>query len=123
MGQPVKLPHDLVTDAREVADLSERSIAGQIAYWANLGRAIEPLLNGDLALALKKQAATRPLSACLEEIDTPAMHARLRQVLDSRPYPHFEAADQPGCVTKIDADGTRTVGKFIKGQFRALVPA
>ncbi len=37
----VKLPSTLVQDAREVAVVMRRSVAGQIEYWAALGRAAE----------------------------------------------------------------------------------
>jgi ParD-like antitoxin of type II bacterial toxin-antitoxin system len=46
MSQPVKLSDELVLDARLTAEIAERSIAGQIEFWAQLGRAIEPLLEG-----------------------------------------------------------------------------
>jgi hypothetical protein len=36
MSQPVKLSDDLVLDARLVGELLERSIAGQIEFWAQL---------------------------------------------------------------------------------------
>ncbi len=53
MGQPVKLSDELVDDARAVVPFSQRSIAGQIEFWAGLGKSIEPLLRGDLALAVQ----------------------------------------------------------------------
>jgi hypothetical protein len=37
----VKLPSQLVDEARREAELLHRSIAGQIEHWARLGRAIE----------------------------------------------------------------------------------
>ena len=44
MSQPVKLSDALVLDARLAGQALERSIAGQVEFWARLGRAIEPLL-------------------------------------------------------------------------------
>ena len=52
MNQPVKLSADLVLDARLIGQAVRRSIAGQIEYWANMGRALEPLLQGGVALGL-----------------------------------------------------------------------
>ncbi|MFN5273219.1 MAG: TA system antitoxin ParD family protein [Planctomycetota bacterium] len=52
MSQPVKLSDELVDDARAVVPFSQRSIAGQIEFWAGLGKSIEPLLRGDRALSL-----------------------------------------------------------------------
>ena len=60
MSQPVKLSDVLVLDARLTGQIAERSIAGQIEYWANLGRAIEPLLHGDQALALCQNGRGTP---------------------------------------------------------------
>jgi len=42
MSQPVKISDELILDARLTAEIAERSIAGQIEFWAQLGRAIEP---------------------------------------------------------------------------------
>jgi hypothetical protein len=59
MSQPVKLSDEIVLDARLTAEIAERSIAGQIEFWAQLGRAIEPLLDGARAFALRR-AGARP---------------------------------------------------------------
>ena len=37
----VKLPAQLVKQAREAAPTMRRSVAGQVEYWATLGRALE----------------------------------------------------------------------------------
>ena len=119
MSQPVKLSDVLVLDARLTGEIAERSIAGQIEYWANLGRAIEPLLQGAQALALCKQAATRPLSECLESVDTPTGQKRLDQYLNALPFPHYEpASNKPGFLVRIDENGKRTIGRFINREFR-----
>ena len=59
MSQPVKLSDQLVLDARLAGKATERSIAGQVEFWAKLGRAIEPLLHGDRAIALCRSGAAR----------------------------------------------------------------
>lgn len=118
MGQPVKLSESLVLDARLTGEVAERSIAGQIEFWAGLGRAVESLLRADKALALKKSGEIVPLSACLKAVNTRAGQARLAAVLAARPYPHFEPAAAPGLLVKIDEDGTRTTGRFINREFR-----
>jgi hypothetical protein len=119
MGQPVKLSEALVLDARLTGEIAERSIAGQIEFWAGLGRAVESLLRADRALALKKRGEALPLSACLKSVNSRAGRARLAACLTARPYPHFEPASLPGLLVKIDADGTRTTGRFINREFRA----
>lgn len=119
MGQPVKLSEGLVLDARLAAEISERSIAGQIELWARLGRATELLLRMDNVLRLKQRGEQRSLEDCLASVDTDEGRRRTAAYLDSRPYPHFEAAaDRPGHVVKIDEDGTRTVGRFVNRSFQ-----
>lgn len=118
MGQPVKLSESLVLDARLTGQVAERSIAGQIEFWAGLGRAVESLLRADRALALKQRGDVRPLSACLASVGTRAGRARLSATLAAQPFPHFEPAAKPGWLVKIDADGTRTVGRFVHREFR-----
>lgn len=70
MSQPVKLSDELVLDARLTGKIAERSIAGQIEFWANLGRAIEPLVSGAHALGLQKAAKAQSVSSCLTTIAT-----------------------------------------------------
>ena len=60
MSQPVKISDELILDARLTAEIAERSIAGQIEFWAHLGRAIEPLLEGNRALAAAAGGRSSP---------------------------------------------------------------
>lgn len=123
MGQPVKLSDELVCDARLTAELSERSIAGQIEFWAQLGRSLEPLLRGDRALALRRAGETRPLSEAIAGADTDAGRQRLDDYLQAQPFPHFEpVADRPGVLRRIEEDGTETIGRFVRRVFEPLEP-
>lgn len=119
MSQPVKLSDELVLDARLTSELAERSIAGQIEHWAHLGRAIDPLLRGAEALALRRDGAIKPLSECLESVDAEEGRQRVAEHLRNRPYPHYEPApDAPGMLVRIEEDGTRSVGRFVNRQFQ-----
>lgn len=117
MGQPVKVSDALLLDARLTSELTERSIAGQIEFWARLGRAIEPVINGDQALALRRLGDAAALSERLKTVDTPAGRQRLQAHLSTRPFPQYEACDSPGLLVRIDADGKRTVGRFVNREF------
>ena len=123
MSQPVKLSNALVLDARLTGQVAERSIAGQIEFWAQLGRAIEPLLQGAQAMALRRSGEIRPLSACLDSVDSPAGRQRVADHLRDQPYPHYETADTPGLLIRITADGKRTVGRVVNRQFQAVKPS
>lgn len=121
MGQPVKLSDALVLDARITGELVERSIAGQVEFWARLGRSIEPLLQGDHALALCRNAAARPLSECLHSVDTAKGRQRLKAYLESQPFPHYEAhPNRAGLLVRIEEDGRRTTGRFVNHRFQAV---
>ena len=120
MSQPVKLSNELVLDARLTGEATERSIAGQIEFWAKLGRALEPLLQGVQAMALGRAGAARPLLACLDTVDSPEGHRRVMEHLQSRPYPHYEPADTAGLLIRSSADGKRTVGRFVNRRFQAV---
>jgi ParD-like antitoxin of type II bacterial toxin-antitoxin system len=123
MSQPVKISDALVLDARLTGEAAERSIAGQIEFWARLGRAIEPLLRGDRAMALRRTGDVKPLSDCLREVDTKEGRQRVADYLKILPYPHFEPADSPGLLIKIDSNGKRTLGRFVNRQFEAVKKA
>ena len=118
VSQPVKLSDGLVLDARLAGETVERSIAGQVEFWARLGRSVELLLEGRQVLTLCRNAAVRPLSACLESVDSPVGRQRLADFLKDGPFPHYQPhPDRPGLLVRIDAEGIRTVGRFVKRQF------
>jgi hypothetical protein len=120
MSEPVKLSDEIIFDARLTAEVAKRSIAGQIELWAQLGKAIEPLLDAARALALQSAGAVRPLSECLGSVDSEEGRQRVAAYLNSRPFPHYEpAADDSGLLVRIEADGTRTLGRFAGRQFQA----
>ena len=121
MGQPVKLSDELVCDARSTAKWTERSIAGQIEFWAQLGRSLEPLLRGDRAMALRRAGGIRSLSAAIADVDTPEGKQRVHEYLQSRPFPHFEPlGGKSGLLRKIDEDGTETIGRFVNRVFEPV---
>ena len=94
MSQPAKLSDSLVLDARLAGETVQRSIAGQVEFWARLGRAIEPLLDGDRVLALCRSGEAHPLSACLEPVDTPEGRKRVADYLRNKPYPQLRAGSR-----------------------------
>ena len=120
MAQPVKLSDALVQDARVTGEVAERSIAGQIEYWARLGRALEAVLRTDEALAFKRRREVVPLSTSLAA-DTEAGHARYQAHMSARPYPRYEPApDAPGMVVRIDANGLHTLGRLVGRDFEPV---
>lgn len=117
---PVKLSDALVLDARLAGEAMERSIAGQVEFWARLGRAVDPLLNGGQAMAISRRGAARPLAKLIAEVEAPAGRKRLMKHLAKQPFPHYEAHPvRSGVLVRIAEDGTRTLGRFVN---RVFVP-
>ena len=119
MSQPVKVSDALVLDARLMGEATQRSIAGQIEFWARLGRAIETLLRGDQMLALCKAGKAKPLSSCIQTVDSAEGRRRLAEHLKSLPYPHYEPAPG-GFLVRIEANGKRTTGRFVSRKFQPV---
>jgi len=118
MPQPVKISDALLLDARLASETMNRSIAGKIEFWAQLGRSVERLMNGQEIHRLRTFAPPPKLSEIMASISQPSGRARLQAVLDAKPFPHFRAV--PGDRTlmeRIDEDGTRTIGRFIQREF------
>lgn len=121
MSQPVKLSDSLVLDARLAGEAVERSIAGQVEFWARIGRAIEPLLKGEQVIALCRNAAAHPLSECLDSADSPQGRQRVSDFLETQPFPHYEPHPKKrGLLIRIEANGRRTVGRFVNRQFQTV---
>lgn len=121
MSQPVKLSDGLVLDARVAGEALERSIAGQVEYWARLGRTVDLLLEGRQALALCRSGEAQRLSELLESVDAPAGRQRLAASLERQPYPHYEPhPERAGLLVRTEASGRRTVGRFVQRKFEAV---
>ncbi|MBI5525511.1 MAG: hypothetical protein HY897_04190 [Deltaproteobacteria bacterium] len=107
-------------DARMAGEVEHRSIAGQIEFWARLGEALEPLLQGIRVMALMRSKSAQPLSASIASVDSAEGRGRVADHLRSLPFPHYEPAPgRPGFLVRTEADGTRTVGRFVNRQFTA----
>jgi hypothetical protein len=89
-GQALRQPRP----GRPVAgEVEERSIAGQIEFWARLGRAVEIVLRTDDLLRLKRRGEARPMSELLTSVDSDEGRRWLGAHLASRP--------QSGSTTEV----------------------
>ena len=118
MSQPVKLSDSLVLEARVTSEFAQRSIAGQIEFWAGLGRAVEVLLRSPEVVVLKKNSTTRSLAKALAMVGTPTGNQKVTNFLQAQPFPHYEPAEgKKGFLVRTDEDGTRTLGRFVQRKF------
>ncbi len=121
MSQPVKLSDSLVLEARLAAEPMERSIAGQVEFWAQIGRSVELLLDGRQILQLRRSEATRSLSSALASVDSPEGRNRVAAYLESQPFPHYKPCPgRPGILERIEEDGRRSVGRFVNREFKTI---
>ncbi len=124
MSQPVKLSDPLVLQARLMGESVHRSIAGQVEFWASLGRAVEPFLQGSQVLALCRSGSIQSFGEILETVDTPSGRERLQSFLDTQPFPHYKSEPgKNGLLVRISEDGSRTLGRFVNREFRPEVQA
>ena len=96
MSRPVKLSAALVLDARLTGEIMERSIAGQVEFWARPGRSVGTLLAGWQVLNLRRKGRFRPISACKtgpERIGQTLISLRLRS--KSNKINHLEEHSTP----------------------------
>lgn len=121
MGQAVKLSDSLVADARAAGLVAERSIAGQIEYWARIGRAVGGGMDVDAALRLKRRADGMSLEEVLAPRSAKERRESLQAFMATQPFPHFEGVPgKKGLLVQVDADGTRTIGRFVGRDFRPV---
>lgn len=129
MPHAVKLSDALIAEAREAADLGNRSVAGQIEHWARLGRAVEQ----DLASPALREVT---LQAAADQPAAGSLGARLGAALDAALHPDARTAFAaelagrvrygtdpafPGYLVRDEPDGNRTPGRYVGRQFRPLV--
>ena len=124
MPQPVKLSDALVLEARLAAESRQRSIAGQVEYWASLGRSVERLFDGRQISALQSAEPAPSIGELLEVVDTPKGRQMFQEFLSSEPYPHYRPyPGGNGLLIRAEEDGTERVGRFVNRQFVVEAPA
>ena len=124
MPQPVKLSDALVLEARLAAESRQRSIAGQVEYWASLGKSVERLFDGRQIAALQSAEPAPSIGELLEVVDTPQGRQMFKDFLANEPYPHYRPyPGGSGLLVRTEENGTETVGRFVNRQFVTEVPA
>jgi hypothetical protein len=54
-------------------------------------------------------------------VDSPEGRERLTGFLESQPFPHYEPhPDRAGLLVRVEENGSRTVGRFVRRQFRPI---
>jgi hypothetical protein len=127
MGMPVKLSDDLVKDARQEAEVTDRSLTSQIEHWARLGRKVERVLQHEEVLNLKRGGdapsappTRRAILSTLRRIASETSRADLAATLRDGRTVYQDAGD--GRVERIERNGTRTIGRLVNRRFTIDMP-
>lgn len=128
-SNPLRLDDALVQAAQAVARRNKRSLPRQIEYWAELGRAVEAVVDPSALIALQEGLArlvvemmpSEPLRSA--DVFGDLEQARSDGSLPSRASDarvRYQASQEaPGYLEQVRADGTTTLGKFRGGRFIA----
>jgi ParD-like antitoxin of type II bacterial toxin-antitoxin system len=76
MGQSVRLSDEIVADARLKSDIFQRTIGGQVEFWARLGQSTESLLNGQNLRTLLQNNSAGPPSDTVDNVERAEGHER-----------------------------------------------
>jgi len=126
-SSPVRLQADLMEAATRSGQLSHRSAAEQVEYWASIGRTVGNLLTPDALVAVRTGLAkitVEPVSS--EAVDPELVLQQLAQQRKtgelsdkiSRGNVKYQPSRQhPGLLEQVSPNGTVTVGQFTDGNF------
>jgi hypothetical protein len=118
MGLPIKISEALALAARTEAKVFDRSIASQLEHWALIGRAVEQVLGHDQIAALKRQAGMPEFADAMRKASTEAGQRRALAHLRKLGGPRYSIdPTRRGGIVRIDADGSRTRGRFVRRRF------
>ena len=107
MPKSVKLDANLVDDARGAAALHSRSLAGQIAHWARIGRAVERSGSFDharLSRVLAGEAETTTLTPEEKAVWSERFLARMEEARQAEEE-EFAELRASGAAVGLDAEG------------------
>jgi ParD-like antitoxin of type II bacterial toxin-antitoxin system len=125
-SRSIRLDAALVEAAEVQGKALHRSAPSQIEFWASIGRRLAPVLSHKDLLAIGQGIArisieTEPsvrvdpdevFAAVAQHRNTPFVSTA------ANPAPfQYESSQTPGCIDRIDADGSRVTGKMVDGQF------
>ena len=131
MASPMRLNPALVAAAERESTIQKRSVPKQIEFWAELGKAVENLLDiSDIFAVIQGFKRLKVESLDSTPVDSEDVFAELEtgrtegklfdRVTGSSVY--YEAStSRPGLIDKVDSgNGTRLTGTFENGEFKAV---
>jgi hypothetical protein len=129
----MRLDPFLVSEAERASGLNKRSVPKQIEYWAELGRALERVLDpADVLAVTQGLAEIQLIKPSTHRVDPDELFGALEQDRAAaalsgqvtRAGIYYEASvNHPGLLDRVQPDGRRTTGRFSEGEFRVVAGA
>ncbi len=130
VSSPVRLDQSLIDAAVLEAKRMKRSAPKQMEYWAELGTAIDGVLDPDDLIAIKEGLAqlkiVPPISSAVEagrvfdDLEAARKDGSLSNSVCLASVVYQACTDQPGLLEQISPDGARVTGRFKNGEFEPL---
>jgi len=130
MASPMRLNSDLIEAAKMEGMVQKRSIPMQIEYWAELGRAVEGIIDlKDVFAVMQGVKTVRLESAFSAPIDPSDVFNDLEKnsgtkdlssKLTASPFYYEASRSRPGLLDRVNVKtGERRTGHFENGEFIA----
>ncbi len=125
MSKVIRLDENLCREASISGDLYKRSTPSQIEYWANIGKAVELVVNPQTLISILQGSVSlevKPVYA--QVIDTDSLFAEVSESSgaylpknDSAGFYFEKSLTKPNMIDKVFTDGSRQTGTFRNGKF------
>lgn len=131
-SSPIRLDKSLMDSAATVAKVAHRSTAEQVEFWADIGRTLAQTVDVQTLLSLKAgtvRVVIEPIQVkavnpdeLFADLDADRTSGALSQRITQSEARYQASPSYPGWLEQIQADGTRTVGRFHNGEFQPRNP-
>ena len=126
----MRLSSDLIEAAKTEAMVQKRSIPMQIEYWAELGRAVEGIIDLKDVFAVMQGVKTIRLEAAssapidpsdvFNDLEKRSGSKDVLSKLTAAPFYYEASKSRPGLLDRVNVKtGERQAGHFENGEFRA----
>ena len=130
MTIPLRLDDALVSAAAQVGSIQKRTTRKQIEFWAELGKAVEPLLDITDVYAIiqgLKRINVEPVtsapvtsSAVFNSLENSRESDAFIKNVATTPFYYEASSTRPGLLDRVEAaTGKRQTGQFDNGVFKA----
>ncbi len=130
MASPMRLNAALVDAAEREGAIQKRSIPKQIEFWAEIGKAVEHIIDRADVLAVTqglKRIKLEPIASApvdsgevFNSVDTSRSSGTLEKEVTSAAVYYEASLNLPGFIDRVDsATGERQTGRFHNGEFKA----